>query len=85
VRTESYAEKFKVWGEIPREGQTRIADTVSEDTLRLRTWYRTDIEIGDQLVSLSNGATYYVRSVLDADGRRRHLQLVLSLSPGGIA
>jgi hypothetical protein len=71
-----------VWGEIPREGSTRIFDAQSEDTLRLRTRYRSGFVVGDQLVS-SDGTTYYVRSFLDADGRKRWLQIVASLRPAG--
>jgi SPP1 family predicted phage head-tail adaptor len=82
VRPETFTEKFKIWGEVPREGTSRESEARSEDVLRLRVRYRTDIAIGDQLVS-SGGTVYDIRATFDVDGLRRYLQLVVSISPGG--
>jgi len=85
-RDDAYTHKFFIWGEAPREGTGNIRSEAgalrTEDTLRLRTRFRTDIDIGDQLADGS--LLYFVRSVLDVDGRRHYLQLVASLTPGGI-
>lgn len=84
-RKDEYTTKFAIWGESPRDGSAALrADAGalrSEDTLRLRTRFRTDIDIGDRLVD--GPAILYIRSALDVDGRRRYLQIVASLTPGG--
>lgn len=85
-RESAYTHKFYIRAEAPREGSATIRGESgvlrSEDSLRLRTRYRTDIDLNDQLV---DGSTvYYVRSILDLSGRRRWLQMTVSLTPGGI-
>lgn len=87
-RPTEYTHKFNIWGEAPREGSSTLRQDFgtlqSEDTLRLRTRYRTDIEIGDRLKDHGTRAEYDIRSVLDVDGRRRYLQLVAAIRPGGV-
>ena len=83
VRAQSYAHKFYIWGEEPRDGSTStfrdVGNLRSEETLRLRTRYTASINVGDQLVASDH--TLYIRSAVDLDGRRRWLQLVASRSP----
>lgn len=87
-RPTEYVHKFDIWGEAPRDGSSNLRQDFgtlqSEDTLRLRVRYRQGIDIGDQLVDRATEATYDVRSVLDLDGRRRYLQLVVAIRPGGV-
>lgn len=83
VRSSTYVHKFYIWGEEPRDGSTTtFRDTGAlrtEETLRLRTRYTANINVGDQLVSSEH--TLFIRSAVDVDGRRRWLQLVTARSP----
>lgn len=81
-----YTEKFKVWGEDPREGSGSLSAEVggarSSVTYRFRTTYSTAFVVGDQLVDVGNGATFYVQSATPAAGRyRQQTQLVVTQSP----
>lgn len=85
VRGNTYTEKFKVWGELPREARTASFSDGgvlrSEDVLRFRCRYHPDIQLGDQFVDLANGWTMYVTSVLPLDTTRQRLQIVATQQP----
>lgn len=78
-----FAHKFYWWGEVPREGPSRIqaesGTLVTEDTLRLRGRRRSDINIGDRLVD--GDTVLHIRSVIQLD--RNYLQITATRSPGG--
>lgn len=81
----AYAEKFKVWGELPRENSPRVTDDPgmrrSESSMRLRVRYRSGFVIGDQLVDTGNGQVMYLTGFFPIDHLRVWAQLVLSESP----
>ncbi len=87
-RSTVYAEVFQTWGEDPREGSASVSDDAGSDrsstTYRLRTRFRNDYQIGDQLVDVGSGATFYIQSATPATGRyRQQTQLVVSQAPSG--
>lgn len=84
-RAATYTEKFKVWGEVPRENAGRITDDAgmrsSEGSMRMRVRYRSGFAAGDQLVDVSSGQTMYVQHFFPVDQLRMWMQLILSESP----
>lgn len=92
IRSAYWGERTRVRGEAPRDGSAQIANDAAtlrtEATMRLRTPFFEDVEIGDKLVDVSDGTDgdeLYVRAVADVDGRRRHLQFVVARFPAEIA
>jgi len=81
----TYTEKFKVWGEVPRENAPRVSDDPgmrrSDGSMRLRVRWRSGFVIGDQLVDVGSGQIMYLTGFYPVDALRMWAQLVLSESP----
>jgi head-tail adaptor len=81
----TYTEKFRAWGEVPREGVSRLTDDPearrSDGTFRLRFRYRPGFAIGDQIVDLGSNQALYVSGVYPVDTMRMWLQIVATESP----
>lgn len=84
-RPNAFAEKFRTWGETPREGVSRLTDDPgsrrSDNTFRLRVRYRPGYKVGDQLVDVGSGQILYIQGVFAADAQRAWLQIVAVESP----
>lgn len=85
-RPDSFTEKFKVYGEPPRDSSTVLAKDAgalrSVDTLRFRVSWRQGINVGDQIVDVGSGRAFYIHSVTDVPGfYRQFLQLIVAVEP----
>lgn len=82
-RVATYQHKFSIWTEEPRDGSTQLSlvsgAARTQDTVRMRARFRTDVEVGDQLVD-TRGA-FIISSVTDVDGTGRWLQIVAQRAP----
>jgi head-tail adaptor len=84
-RSSAYTEKFRCWGETPREGASNLSSSggtrQSDNTFRLRVRYRPGYKVGDQLVDVGTSQVLYIHGVYVVDPQRAWLQIVAEESP----